>query len=45
VIETISPLYGVRITRSIADSLVPLIERYFARLTHLFDQLILPTTM
>lgn len=39
VIETISPLYGIRMTRSIADSLVPLIDRYFARLGHLFDQL------
>lgn len=39
VIETISPLYGIRMTRTIADCLVPLIERYFARLSHLFDQL------
>lgn len=39
VIETISPLYGVRVNRSIVDSLLPLVEHYFARLSHLFDQI------
>jgi len=38
-IESISPLYGVHVSRSAMDLLLPLIERYFSRLTHIFDQL------
>jgi len=39
VIETVSPLYGIHGTRSLVDALLPLIDRYFTRLTFLFDQL------
>src|SRR5215472_5843297 len=39
VIETISPLYGVRVNRGIVDALLPLVEHYFTRLASLFDQI------
>ena len=38
VLETIVPLYGISLERKVVDSLLPLVERFFARLEYLVDR-------
>jgi radical SAM superfamily enzyme YgiQ (UPF0313 family) len=38
VIEAVSPLYGVHVGRTAMETLLGLIDRYFTRLSHVFDQ-------
>lgn len=38
VIDAVSPLYGVHVGRAAMETLLGLIDRYFTRLSHIFDQ-------
>src|SRR5260370_20283069 len=39
IIELISPLYRVSVAPEIVSALLPMVSRFFARLTQMFDQL------
>jgi radical SAM superfamily enzyme YgiQ (UPF0313 family) len=38
VLETVAPLYGINLERKVVEALLPLVEKFFARLQYLIDR-------